>query len=539
MSRILRDLEVDLNQSSDASLVELLKRMVPSYSGHRILRQSVDARRSARVPYWVYSIEVFENGEKPEIPDLDPDRLTRSLPATSTSRPLIIGTGPAGLFAAVRLVERGIPCTILERGSQGEKRIGQINRFWRYGELDPNNNVCMGEGGAGLYSDGKLITRIKSPFIPYVMDRLVRFGAPEEIRYLSNPHVGSDRIRRVIPKLRAYLLANGCQIHFDTPMKELILKSESVAGRAADRTSGRAVRAIGVRTYDGQEFFSDHIVLATGHSAEDIFDSLEKQGVTLEGKSFALGLRIEHPQVEINKIQFRDAWEHPKLGAANYRLADHDATSGTGVYSFCMCPGGYVLSSGTEADGLVSNGMSNYNRNSPFANAAIVVSIDHDKRFGKDLRGGMKFRRRLEQAAYKATQTASPGTRALPVQKLTDFMNGRAGGAVASSSPSGVVPTRLDLLLPPDLTERLRASIDVFHRKMKGFISEHAQLHGVESRTSCPIRITRSAEDLQSVSHAGLYPAGEGAGYAGGITSAACDGVRIADQIYSVLNSQS
>lgn len=530
MSKVLRDLEVDLNQSSDASLTDLLKRMVPGYSGHRILRQSVDARRSARVPYWVYSIEVFENGEKPEIPDLDPDRLSQPPPASSTSRPLIVGTGPAGLFAAVRLVERGIPCTILERGSPGEKRIGQINRFWRYGELDPNNNVCMGEGGAGLYSDGKLITRIKSPFIPYVMDRLVRFGAPEEIRYLSNPHVGSDRIRRVIPKLRAFLLANGCEIHFDTPMKELILKQESSGSRNA--------RAVGVRTYDGREIFSDHIVLATGHSAEDIFDSLEEQGVAMEGKSFALGLRIEHPQVEINKIQFRDAWNHPKLGAANYRLADHDQSSGIGVYSFCMCPGGYVLSSGTEADGIVSNGMSNYNRNSPFANAAIVVSIDHEKRFGKDLRGGMKFRRKLEQSAFEATQAASPGTRALPVQKLTDFMKGRAGGAVPSSSPSGVVPTRLDLMLPPDLTERLRDSIEAFHRKMKGFISENAQLHGVESRTSCPIRITRANDDLQSISHAGLYPAGEGAGYAGGITSAACDGVRIADQIFSVLNSQ-
>lgn len=515
MSRIFKDLEVEL----DESLEDLLKRKVPSYSSHRILKQSVDARRSAVVPHWVYSIEVFEDGETPTLPNLDPERI--SVPAGS-DRPIVVGTGPAGLFAAVRLVERGIPCTILERGSVGEKRILKINQFWRYGELDPNNNVCIGEGGAGLYSDGKLITRIKSPFIPYVMDRLVRFGAPEEIRYLSNPHVGSDRIRRVIPKIRAFLLAHGCEIHFDTPMKELIFES---SGREA------ATRVAGVRTVDGREFRSSHVVLATGHSAEDIIDRLHEQGVFMEGKSFALGLRIEHPQEFVNRVQYRKAWDHPALGAANYKLADHDAESGVGVYSFCMCPGGYVLSSGTERDGVVANGMSNYNRNSPFANSAIVVSIDHEKRFGKDLFGGMKFRRRLERQAFDVTHIVQAGSHAIPAQRVTDFMSGRFGDTVATSSPSGVLPARLDELLPKDLTERLRASLETFNEKLKGFISKDAQLHAVESRTSCPIRITRDKETLESVSHAGLYPAGEGAGYAGGITSAACDGVRIADQI--------
>lgn len=554
MSQILRDLEVGL----DEDLKEVLRRRFPLYSNHRILRQSVDARRSAQIPYWIYSIEVFEGEEKPSEQSFDPEPIQWP---KSRAKPIIVGTGPAGLFAAVRLLERGIPSLILERGSVGEKRILKINRFWRFGELDPNNNVCMGEGGAGLYSDGKLITRIKSPHIPYVMDRLVRFGAPEEIRWLSNPHVGSDKIRRVIPKLRAFLLAGGCEIHFDTPMKELILEASaggsglsaktgtvtSAGGKTANgaETVARTTRVIGVRTTTGKEFFSDHVVLATGHSAEDILYTLHDQGVHMEGKSFALGLRIEHPQEAINKIQYRKAWDHPSLGAANYRLADHDDKTGIGVYSFCMCPGGYVLSSGTEHGGVVANGMSNYNRGSAFANSAIVISIDHPKRFGKDLFGGLTFRRSLETLAFNAVKDgvernglAEKMRHAIPAQRVVDFLNGKDGPALPTSSPSGVLPVRLDKILPPDLTARMAQSLEEFNSKMKGFISDQAQFHGVESRTSCPIRITRSSSDLESVSHAGLYPAGEGAGYAGGITSAACDGVRIADQIAVLVSSQ-
>lgn len=513
--KTFRDLKVGL----DEDLREKLEWMVPNYSQHRILRQSVDARRSSD-PHWVYTIDVYEKGEAPQDEAYPVERIT---PPSSSLRPLIIGSGPAGLFAAVRLVERGIPCVLLERGSIGTKRIQAINRFWRYGELDPHNNVCFGEGGAGLYSDGKLITRIKSPHIPYVMHRLVQFGAPDEIRYLANPHVGSDRIRRVIPKIREYLAKNGCEIHFDTPMSELLLED---------------TRVVGVKTRDGREFRSHHVVLATGHSAEDIFEHLREVGVLMEGKSFALGLRIEHPQNLINRIQYRKASEHPALGAANYRLASHDEKSGIGVYSFCMCPGGYVLSSGTTPDALVSNGMSNYHRNSPFANAAMVVSIDHEQRFGKqDLFGGLRFRRGLEQGAYQQV-LRSGGTRELPVQGVIDFLKGRGGPALPSSSPSGVVATRLDQLLPSDLVERLRGSLERFDKQMKGFISPEAQFHGVESRTSCPVRITRDSETLQSISHKGLYPTGEGAGYAGGITSAACDGIRVAEAIVEELCSQ-
>ncbi|UXR63661.1 FAD-dependent oxidoreductase [Bdellovibrio bacteriovorus] len=514
MSKIFQNLEIPI----DNDLEEKLQWLMPEHGPYRILRQSVDARRS-HSPHFVYTVEVAEKGEALSLPEFKMERLENP-----KEKPLIVGTGPAGLFAALRFVERGVPCVLFERGSDSGERIKGINQYWRYGKLDPRNNVCFGEGGAGLYSDGKLITRIKSPHIPYVMNRLVQFGAPEEIQWLSNPHVGSDRIRRVIPKLREFLRANGCEIHFNTQVTEVLLEGKQV---------------VGVRTEHGTEFRSPHVVMATGHSAEDMINHLRDIGVKLDGKSFAMGLRVEHSQASINKIQYRQFSEHPKLGAANYKLAHHDNKSGIGVYSFCMCPGGYVLSSGTEADGIVCNGMSNYNRNSPFANAAIVVSIDHEKNFGDDVFGGMKMRRELETRAYQSVLKAG-GTRELPAQNLLDFLygtNSKTGPRPlrAGSSPSGALNIRLDELLPNNMRDRLREGFEKFQSSMKGFLVEDAQVYGVESRTSCPVRVTRDDETLESVSHKGLYPAGEGAGYAGGITSAACDGVRIAEKIIAQL----
>lgn len=513
MAKIIPNLEIGL----DDSLEERLRWLVPDYSDHRVLRQSVDARRR-HAPHFVYTVEVAENGEKLALPDYPVEKV----PHSGSDVPIVIGSGPAGLFAALRLVERGIPCRLFERGSPSAERIKGINRYWRYGELDPRNNVCYGEGGAGLYSDGKLITRIKSPDIPYVLHRLVRFGAPEEIRYLSNPHVGSDRIRRVIPVMREALKSMGCEIHYDTKVERLLTEGS---------------RIVGVETERGDRFQSRHVVLATGHSAEDMLLHLRDLGVFLEGKSFAMGLRIEHPQALINRIQYRDAAAHPKLGSANYKLADHDSGSGVGVYSFCMCPGGFVLSSGTEPDGIVCNGMSNYHRNSPFANAAIVVSIDHGRNFGADLWGGMNMRRELEKEFLRAVRSAG-GTKELPAQKVSDFFAGREGGILKGSSPSGARAVRMDQFLPPWMKRRLHEGLEKFDRRMRGFLSEEAQFYGIESRTSCPIRVTRDPVRLESVSHAGLYPCGEGAGYAGGITSAACDGIRVAEKIAESLSGR-
>jgi uncharacterized FAD-dependent dehydrogenase len=519
MSKILKDLKLPLDREIDDELAERLQWLSPHAAEYRILRQSVDARNRHN-PHFVMTVEVAEPGEKLSVPEFHLEKV--NLPK-DFQKPVIIGSGPAGLFAALRLVERGIPCHLFERGSESGERIKGINRFWRYGELDRRNNVCYGEGGAGLYSDGKLITRIKSPHIPYVLDRLVQFGAPAEIRYLSNPHVGSDRIRRVIPLMREFLKANGCTFHFNSQITEILF-------------SDKAVR--GVKTEFGEEHFTDQVILATGHSAEDMLMHLLEKGVFVEGKSFAMGLRIEHPQKLINQIQYRELAEHPKLGSANYKLVDHDEKTGVGVYSFCMCPGGFVLSSGTEVDGVVCNGMSNYRRNSPFANAAIVMSIPHQELFGNDLLGGMKLRRELETRAFQAVRDQG-GSKELPTQKLKDFFSGRGGAVTRGSSPSGEKPVRLDEILPQAMTRRIRHSLENFNRQMKGFISDEAQLYGIESRTSCPLRVTRDETTLESISHRGLYPCGEGAGYAGGITSAACDGIKIAEQIAESLKNHS
>jgi uncharacterized protein len=507
MPRVLHDIKVPL----DEELSDRLAWMVPDHGEVRILRQSVDARQR-HSPHMVYTVEVAEAGETLSVQEF---RLERVKPPPGFDRPILVGSGPAGLFAALRLVERGIPCVLLERGSNTVDRLRGITRHWRYGEFDARNNVCYGEGGAGLYSDGKLITRIKSPHIPYVLNRLVQFGAPAEIQWLANPHVGSDRIRRVIPYLRDYLLKNGCEIFFDTQVTELLVEGKQV---------------VGVKTEQGKLLRSQSVVLATGHSAEDMLLHLRDLGVAMTGKSFAMGLRIEHPQKLINQIQYRELAGHPKLGSANYRLADHDPVSNVGVYSFCMCPGGYVLSSGTEANGIVVNGMSNYHRNSPFANSALVVSIDFEKSFGSDLWGGMKLRGELERKAFFAMREAG-GKKELPAQKLGDFIAGRAGTVARGSSPSGEIAVRLDHILPKSMGESFLKSLAKFDRNMRGFGDDTAQLYGIESRTSCPLRVDRDAESLESISHPGLYPAGEGAGYAGGITSAACDGIRIAEKI--------
>ena len=512
MSRTLRNVKLGV----DESLEEHLAWLAPGYSDYRILRQSVDARQR-HLPHFVYSVEVFGPGESAARPHIAVE------PVNFRERPVVIvGAGPAGLFAALRLSERKIPCILIEQGSVTAKRILTIGRYWRYGELNPLNNVGFGEGGAGLFSDGKLITRIKSEHIPYVMQRLVHFGAPPEIEYLANPHVGSDRIRRVIPKMRARLLELGGQIRFDTKVSEILTRGQNV---------------FGVKTSEDEIIPCDRLILACGHSAEDMFTHLHGLGVTMEGKSFAMGLRIEHPQAFINEIQYREHAGNEKLGPANYRLAHHDKLRDLGVYSFCMCPGGYVLSCATAQGGVVSNGMSNFNRNSGFANAALVVSIDYQKSFGGDVFAGLNYRRELEGQALSQVIQAG-GTKQLPAQRLKDFLNEVDGPTLPTSSPSGVVSARLDRLFGDDFKRLFLEGLKRFDQRMKGFISENAQLHGVESRTSCPIRIVRDPLTFQSVSHSGLYPTGEGAGYAGGITSAACDGIRVAEAIVAEVSVQ-
>jgi len=514
VSKILENLQLPLDQS----LEDYLAWASPGYSEFRVLKKSVDAR-ARHNPHFVVSVEVAEENERLPQKTYRLDQISHQ-PKT---KPLIVGTGPAGLFAALRFVERGIACELFERGSPSEVRMKGINQYWRYGKLDSHNNVCFGEGGAGLYSDGKLITRIKSEHIPFVMNRLVKFGAPQEIEYLSNPHVGSDRLRRVIPKMRDFLLQNGCTIHFDTQVTDLVIENKKV---------------VGLKTSKNQIFKSDHVLIATGHSAEDIFEVFKKNEVFMESKSFAVGIRIEHPQAWVNQQQYKSAAGHAALGSANYKLTHHDEKTGIGTYSFCMCPGGFVLSSSTDQDGLVANGMSNFNRNSPWANSAVVVTVDAKNNFGNSLMGGVEYRKSLEVRALQAVYQ-NGGTKQLPAQNLTDFLNQKQGLVRKGSSPSGEVSARVDQVLNVEVYKKLVEGIEAFDQKMRGYIHPEAQVYAVESRTSCPLRVTRDPQTYQSISHGGLYPVGEGAGYAGGITSAACDGIRVADRIYEEIKSQS
>ena len=516
---VFHDIQVPLGGNLEARLRALDPQMV----SYRILKQSLDARHKEKITV-IYQVETV-----PSLAIAPPDVSVPKLAVPRARMPLvtIIGAGPAGLFAALRLLDRGVPCRILERGKRVDLRLKDIARFWRYGVLDPDSNVCFGEGGAGTFSDGKLITRIKSEHIDYVKAALVRFGAPEAVRYLANPHVGSNRIRRVIRALCDYLMEQGCDIQFQTAVSEF-------------RWGDRSLES--VRDRSGTDWKSDLWILATGHSARDIYDGLFAGGVAVEPKSLAVGLRIEHPQAWVNRTQYGKAWPHPDLPVATYKLtcqlppAAPDVAEAIGVYSFCMCPGGYVLSSGTEADGVVVNGMSNYHRNAPFANAAVVVTVDWKTWFPQGPQAGLAWQRAIEKAAFLAVREAG-GSREVPVQRVSDFLANRLGSALPASCPSGVRPVNLRAVMPAPLVSALEAALCRFDHKMPGFAGESAQLYGVETRTSSPVRIVRDPETLQSRSHPNLYPVGEGAGYAGGITSAAVDGIRAAEAIVSCLTS--
>ncbi|MBK25560.1 MAG: hypothetical protein CME70_16305 [Halobacteriovorax sp.] len=498
------DFEVDLEQ-------EVTKRF-PEYNDFRILSQSLDARGANRGkrPRYQYSLELIKSGEKFSIIKEE----FKNLGALS-KKPIIIGAGPGGLFCALRLADYGVPSIIVERGERAHKRMKDIAKAWRYGEFNPESNVCYGEGGAGLFSDGKLITRIKSPYVNYVMNRLVDFGAPEDTAYLSNPHLGSNKIRVLIGKVSEYLQEKGCEIHYNTKVEGLDFVDKKI---------------VGVSLNNGQKLVSDNVVLATGHSASDMYEHLEELNVAMKPKSFAVGVRIEHPRSHMDYIQYGEYIKYD-LGAARYRLSWENPETKKGTYSFCMCPGGYVLSSGTENNGLVVNGMSNYARNSPWSNSALVVSVEAGKDFDGELLAGMKFQRNIEKAAYNLSKIKA-NKKEVPFIELDRFLEGKIGTGdnPKTSCPSGIFREDLQNILPSFITDHLKNAFSKFEKSLKGF-SEKAILIAPETRTSAPVTIERDRDTLESLSHSGLYPCGEGAGHAGGITSAAVDGVKIAMSI--------
>jgi uncharacterized FAD-dependent dehydrogenase len=494
-----------------------------------VFRRAHDARRKSAIML-IYSLDVEVKNEaailkrfaddvhvKPS-PNIDYQFVAHA-PANLTDRPLVIGAGPCGLFAALILAQMGFKPIILERGKVVRERTKDTWGLWRKSVLEPESNVQYGEGGAGTFSDGKLYSQIKDPrhLGRKVLTEFVKAEAPPEILTEAHPHIGTFRLVKMVENMRRTIEGLGGEYRFESRVTDLDI----------DEThGGRRIR--GVVLASGEHIAADHVVLAVGHSARDTFQVLYDRGVYVEAKPFSIGFRIEHPQSLIDNARFGAAAGNLILGAADYKLVHH-AKNGRDVYSFCMCPGGTVVAAASEAGRVVTNGMSQYSRNERNANAGIVVGITPEVDYPGNPLAGIEFQRQWESAAF----VAGGGTYAAPAQRVGDFIAGRAStslGAVIPSYKPGVTPTDLSRCLPEFAITAIREALPAFGRQIKGFDMDDAVLTGVETRTSSPIRIKRD-ETLQSLNTKGLFPAGEGAGYAGGILSAGVDGIKIAEAV--------
>ena len=492
-----------------------------------VIKKALDARRH-RSPRFVYALRIsvseytklpaeFKEGLQSTQEEYQSGTPSLSLVSPKKLPVLVIGSGPAGLFAAYVLALRNIPVILLERGAPIEERVKDVRTFWEQGILNPRSNVLFGEGGAGTFSDGKLTSRTKNPYALWVKKILVQMGASSEIIVEAKPHIGTDKLRQIIVNLRKTLLEMGCKIEFKAQATDFLMFKENIS---AVVINGK------------EEIKTDNVVLAIGQSADDTYWKLFECGVKMESKPFAMGLRVEHPQELINSIQYGKWHNHPQLPPAEYFLTASISDLNRSVYTFCMCPGGSVIGC-AASDGLViTNGMSNARRSGEFANSAIVVNIRVDDFLSGDQRlSGLNFRQLWERKAF----LSGGSNYCAPTQKITDFLQGNPAGAVGKTSfLPGVQPSALEDVLPEFVTASLRQGIKQFDKKMPGFITEDANLIGVETRTSSPLRICRRS-DGQSESIGGIYPCGEGAGYAGGIISSALDGIKAAQNLIANL----
>jgi uncharacterized FAD-dependent dehydrogenase len=529
----LTELKLPLDHTSEALREAVIARLGVADARWRIFRRGYDARRRGAIQL-VYTIDAEMDDEAAVLrrhaadPHIGPTpdmtyHFVAHAPQALAQRPVVIGAGPCGLFAALTLAQMGFRPIILERGRVVRARTKDTFALWRKAKLTPESNVQFGEGGAGTFSDGKLWSGIKDPahLGRRVLEEFVRAGAPEEILVSSKPHIGTFRLVTVVESLRATIEQLGGEYRFETRVTDLHIE------RAPD--GGRRIEALELD--NGEILETTHVVLAPGHSARDLFAQLVARGVHVEPKPFSVGVRIEHPQSVIDRARFGDQAGHAALGAADYKLVHHGA-DGRSTYSFCMCPGGTVVAATSEPGRVVTNGMSQYSRAERNANAGIVVGVspaDFTADERADPLGGVAFQRRLESLAFQV----GGGTYAAPVQRVGDFLAGRASTALGEVIPSykpGVTPADLSLVLPDYIVHAIREALPVFGRRIKGFDLPDAVMTAVETRTSSPIRVTRNAL-FESVNTLGLYPAGEGAGYAGGILSAAVDGTRVAEAV--------
>ncbi|MBK9161011.1 MAG: NAD(P)/FAD-dependent oxidoreductase [Nitrosomonadales bacterium] len=547
----------------------ILKRLgIPAEDllGHVVFKRGVDARKKNHILF-AYTLDVELRDETAVLARFAEDPHVKITPDTSyhfvthapsdlfskveqgaseeantappmkwkPNRPVIIGMGPAGLFAGLILAQMGFKPLILERGKAVRERTKDTWGLWRQGKLDPESNVQFGEGGAGTFSDGKLYSQIKDPrhLGRKVLTEFVKAGAPEEILYVSHPHIGTFRLVGMVEKMRENIIALGGEIRFQSRVDDIEIT----------RGPDNAGQVTGVTLANGEHIATNHLVLAVGHSARDTFEMLHKRGVHLEAKPFSIGFRIEHPQSLIDRARYGVNAGNPQLGAADYKLVHH-AGNGRSVYSFCMCPGGTVVAATSEPGRVVTNGMSQYSRNERNANSGIVVGIspeDFPEVPGDPASplGGIELQRRLESHAYEL----GGKTYQAPGQRVGDFLAGRPStrfGEVLPSYTPGVHLTDLSSALPDYAIEAIREALPAFAKQIRGFDMDDAVLTGVETRTSSPVRIRRSPDDYQSINTRGLYPAGEGAGYAGGILSAAVDGIEVAEAVaLSIIRTKS
>ena len=538
----LTELKLPLDHADDALAPALCRRLgiaADELQGFTVYKRSHDARKKSAIAL-IYQIDVELRDEAGVLarlkddrqvmptPDMD-YRFVAQAPASLTTRPVVIGAGPCGLMAGLLLAQMGFRPIILERGKAVRERTKDTWDLWRKHKLHPESNVQFGEGGAGTFSDGKLYSQIKDPnFLGRkVMAEFVHAGAPAEIMFVSKPHIGTFRLVKMVENLRATITRLGGEIRFGSKVERLLV----------DEGPGqRQIR--GIELAGGERIEAEHVVLAIGHSARDTFQTLHEAGVYIEAKPFAIGFRIEHPQSLIDRARFGPNAGNEKLGAADYKLVHHCA-NGRAAYSFCMCPGGQVVAAASEPGRVVTNGMSQYSRAERNANAALVVEVrpeDFPGDYRRNPLAGIDFQRHWESMAF----IAGGGTYDAPAQRVGDFLAGRPSTALGSVEPSyqpGVHMTDLAACAPDYVIEALREAILAFDRQIKGFAMDDAVLTGVETRTSSPIRIKRG-DDFQSINTRGLYPAGEGAGYAGGILSAGVDGIKVAEAVALAITGQ-
>lgn len=525
----ITELKLPIDHAAPALRLEILKRLGiqdADLVNFTIYKRSTDARKKDAIQF-IYSVDVQLVNEADVRKRLKNDKHITTAPDMEyrhvakasgplKQRPIVIGTGPCGMFVGLMLAQMGFNPIILERGKAVRERTKDTWGLWRNNKLNPESNVQFGEGGAGTFSDGKLYSQVKDPrhLGRKVMQEFVKAGAPEEILYVGRPHIGTFRLVGMVEQIRAEITALGGEIRFQSRVDDITIEHGQVRG---------------VTLSTGEFLAADHVVLAVGHSARDTFQMLYERGVYIEAKPFSIGFRIEHPQTMIDHCRLGPNAGNPLLGAADYKLVHH-CNNGRSVYSFCMCPGGTVVAATSEPNRVVTNGMSQYSRNERNANAGIVVGITPEQDYPGHPLAGIEFQRQWESRAFEL----GGGTYEAPGQLVGDFLAGKAStklGEVIPSYTPGVHLTDLATSLPVYAIEAIREALPAFDKQIKGFARPDAVLTGVETRTSSPIRITRDEQTFQSLNVKGLYPAGEGAGYAGGILSAAIDGIKVAEAV--------